>query len=180
VVLTRAGYWSHPLEGTGFQMPSQGDLALLQDPVAQQLLNSREPARLAYCWTDGSPRVVPIWFHWNGRQMAMAGPTDAPKVKALRKDPRVAISIDQATWPYHVLMIRGQAQVEEVEGIAPEYDQCARRYFGEEQGAMWVQQVAKLDSRMMRIVVTPEWVGILDFEQRFPSAVARRMAAATT
>ena len=68
-------------------MASQGDLALLMDPVAQNLLKSREPARLAYSWTDGSPRVVPIWFHWNGRQVVLAGPTDAPKVKALRKEP---------------------------------------------------------------------------------------------
>ncbi len=44
-------------------MTAQGDLALLEHPVAQQLLASRELARLAYTWTDGTPRVVPIWFH---------------------------------------------------------------------------------------------------------------------
>ena len=44
----------------------QGDLALLDDPVAQTLLQSTIPARLAYSWTDGTPRVVPIWFHWTG------------------------------------------------------------------------------------------------------------------
>lgn len=41
----------------------QGDLALLNDPIAQALLQSTIPARLAYSWTDGTPRVVPIWFH---------------------------------------------------------------------------------------------------------------------
>ena len=159
----------------------QGDVALLQDPVAQALLSSREPARLAYTWTDGSPRVVPIWFTWNGEQLIMAGPPDAPKVKALRHDPRVAITIDQASsWPYTVLLIRGRASLDEVQGIAPEYAQAAARYFGEEQGAAWVDQVAKLGSSMLRIAVTPEWVSILDFEQRFPSAVARAMAAATS
>ena len=51
-------------------MPSkQGDLALLETPVAQQLLQSKIPARLAYNWTDGTPRVVPIWFVWNGREI---------------------------------------------------------------------------------------------------------------
>ena len=39
-------------------------LALLKDPLAQELLTSRKMAQLAYTWTDGSPRVVPIWFHW--------------------------------------------------------------------------------------------------------------------
>jgi hypothetical protein len=30
---------------------------------------------------------------------------------------------------------------------------------------------------MARIAITPEWVGILDFEQRFPSALEKAMAA---
>jgi PPOX class probable F420-dependent enzyme len=155
----------------------QGDVALLQEPVAQALLSSREPARLAYTWTDGSPRVVPIWFTWNGTELIMAGPTDAPKMKALRKDPRVAITIDQAAYPYKVLLIRGRATMAEVGGIMPEYAQAAARYFGAEQGAAWVDQVGKMASSMMRIAVKPEWVAILDFEQRFPSAIARKLAA---
>ena len=37
-------------------MPTQqGDVALLDDPVAQRLLQSPAPARLAYVWTDGTP-----------------------------------------------------------------------------------------------------------------------------
>ena len=36
---------------------------LLDDPVAQELLHSTNLARLAYTWHDGTPRVVPIWFH---------------------------------------------------------------------------------------------------------------------
>ena len=40
----------------------QGDLSLLNEPVAQELLQSTIPARLSYVWSDGTPRVVPIWF----------------------------------------------------------------------------------------------------------------------
>jgi len=160
-------------------MANQGDLALLLDPVAQALLSSREPARLAYSWTDGSPRVVPIWFTWNGTELIMAGPADAPKNKALRTNPRVAITIDQASsWPYKVLLMRGRATVEEVQGIVPEYAQAAVRYFGEEQGAAWVEQVRKMGESMTRVAVTPDWASVIDFEQRFPSAIARKLAAA--
>jgi hypothetical protein len=35
-------------------MPEQGDLSLLEDPVAQELLNSTHLARLAYVWPDGT------------------------------------------------------------------------------------------------------------------------------
>ena len=42
-------------------MPTkQGELALLNDPVARDLLASQALARVAYNWTDGTPRVVPI------------------------------------------------------------------------------------------------------------------------
>jgi hypothetical protein len=40
----------------------------LVHPVAKELLASKIPARLAYVWTGGAPRVVPIWFHWTGKE----------------------------------------------------------------------------------------------------------------
>ncbi|MEA3214794.1 MAG: hypothetical protein QOJ19_950 [Acidimicrobiia bacterium] len=39
---------------------------LQTDAVAKELMESRIPARLAYIWHDGTPRVVPMWFHWTG------------------------------------------------------------------------------------------------------------------
>lgn len=63
-------------------MAHQGSLELLQDPVAKTLLSSSIPARLAYTWMDGSPRVVPIWFHWTGDQFVLGSPPRAPKLKA--------------------------------------------------------------------------------------------------
>jgi hypothetical protein len=152
---------------------AQGDLKLLQDPVAQELLQSRRPAHLAYSWLDSSPRVVPIWFHWTGEEVVLGTPPRAPKLKALPKDGgAVALSIDSDTWPYKVLQIRGTARVEMVEGVAPEYVEAAKRYFGEEQGRAWVEQVKGMSSHMGRIAVRPEWVAILDFETRFPSALS--------
>jgi PPOX class probable F420-dependent enzyme len=154
----------------------QGSSALLSDPVAQELLQSTCPARLAYVWRDGTPRVVPIWFHWNGKEIVLGTPPKAPKVQALSRNSRVALSIDGNTWPYKVLQIRGTAKVETVAGVAPEYALAAERYFGAEQGRAWVQRVGGMFSQMARIAVTPEWVAVLDFEQRFPSAIEAAMS----
>ncbi len=156
----------------------QGDVALIQDPVAQKLLQSTIPARLAYVWTDGTPRVQPIWFHWDGKQIVMSSPSDAPKARALKTGSKVAITIDSNEWPCKVLLVRGTAEVSLVDGVTKEYALAAERYFGKEQGQAWVAQVRSLVHRMMRVAVTPEWVGILDFEQRFPNALERAMAAA--
>lgn len=154
---------------------AQGDLALLADPIAQELLHSTIPAKLAYTWSDGTPRVVPIWFHWTGEEVVMVSPFDAPKVRALQANPAVALTIDAETWPHKVLLLRGSAQVEIVEGIPTEYGAAARRYFGEEQGAAWTDQVSQMLPRTARIAVRPDWVGILDFQTRFPAALAKRM-----
>ncbi|PYX51109.1 MAG: pyridoxamine 5'-phosphate oxidase [Acidobacteria bacterium] len=150
----------------------QGSLELLQHPASKQLLQSTIPARLAYIWTDGTPRVIPIWFHWNGRELVLGTPSKAPKLKALAKNPKVALTIDDNSFPHKVLLVRGDAQLQPVNGVVPEYALAAERYFGSEQGKQWVTQLASMKQGMVRITITPEWVGLLDFQTRFPSALA--------
>jgi len=149
----------------------QGDLSLLQHPASQELLASKIPARLAYVWTDGSPRVIPIWFHWNGKEIVVGTPPKAPKLKALAKNPRVSLTIDDNVFPHKVLLVRGTARLEPVNGVVPEYAMAAERYFGPEQGKAWVAQMGKMVQSMVRITITPTWVGLLDFQTRFPSAL---------
>jgi PPOX class probable F420-dependent enzyme len=149
----------------------QGDLDLLQHPIAQELLHSTIPARFAYVASDGTPRVVPIWFHWNGSEIVMGTPPKAPKLKALAKNPRVSLTIDDNEFPHRVLLIRGSARLEPVDGVVPEYAMAAERYFGPEQGKSWVGQMGQMVSSMVRVTVTPDWVGLLDFKTRFPSAL---------
>jgi predicted pyridoxine 5'-phosphate oxidase superfamily flavin-nucleotide-binding protein len=153
-------------------MPAkQGGLELLQHPSAQVLLQSTIPARLAYVWTDGTPRVIPIWFLWNERELVLATPPKAPKLKALGKNPKVALTIDDNNFPHKVLLIRGTARLETVTGIVPEYAKAAERYLGSPQGKAWVEQLGTMIQAMVRITITPEWVGLLDFQTRFPSAL---------
>jgi nitroimidazol reductase NimA-like FMN-containing flavoprotein (pyridoxamine 5'-phosphate oxidase superfamily) len=148
-----------------------GDASLLDDSVAKELLASRIPARLAYVWTDGTPRVVPIWFHWTGDEIVFGTPANAPKTTALSDGARVAVTIDGNDWPYHSLVVRGPARVNRQEGVVDEYALAATRYFGEAQGRAWVAQFPD-DIPMVRIAVRPEHVTILDFETRFPSAIS--------
>jgi hypothetical protein len=150
-------------------MAQQGSLELLSDPVAKALLESASPARLSYTWMDGSPRVVPIWFHWTGGQFVLGSPPKAPKLKALAADPRVALTIDDNQWPYKVLLVRGHASIEMLTDVSPEYESAASRYFGPEQGAAWVSTLR--GKPMARVTITPDWAGILDFQTRFPSAL---------
>jgi hypothetical protein len=150
----------------------QGGLELLGHPASQSLLRSNIPARLAYVGIDGNPRVVPIWFHWNEREFVLGTPLKAPKVKALTNNPKVALTIDDNQFPHKVLLVRGTAKLDSVKGVVPEYALAAERYFGSEAGKAWVEQLRSMVPEMVRVAVVPEWVGLIDFQTRFPSALS--------
>ena len=83
----------------------------------------------------------------------------------------MALTIDDNNFPHKVLLVRGVARLQPMNGIVPEYALAAERYFGAEQGKAWVAQLASMIHEMVRITITPEWVGLLDFQTRFPSAL---------
>ncbi len=153
----------------------QGDLSLLGEPVAQELLRSSIPARLAYLGHDGAPRVVPVAFHWDGAEIVFGTWPEAAKVSAIRERPEVALTIDGDEFPYKVLQVRGAARVEVVEGVPPEYTAAAERYLGPEQGPARAEQMGQMFPRMARIAIRPSWVGLLDFQARFPKGLAEAM-----
>jgi hypothetical protein len=158
----------------------QGDLRLLEAELAQELLHSAIPARLAFVAADGTPRVVPTWFEWDGTEIVMvtyvAGPEagirhPAARIAALRANPAVALTIDTDEFPAHSLTVRGRAEIDEVDGLAPEYVASARRYLGDDGAAELVAAMDQPGTVQARIAVRPTWVGLLDFATRLPGAL---------
>jgi hypothetical protein len=156
----------------------QGDPRLLESDVARRLLVSSIPARYAYMSADGTPRVVASWFHWTGEELVMPTFISAPhvrhpayRVRALRANPQVAVTIDTESFPPEVVTIRGAAEISEVDGIVPEYARAAHRYLGDEEASAYLGQIDHPSTKMARIAVRPAWVGVLDFQTRLPSAL---------
>src|ERR687891_706593 len=138
----------HPEKGHDPMTLGQGDLRLLESEIAQRLLSSRIPARFAYLATDGTPRVLATWFYWTGEVLAMPTFLAAPHVRhaagrlrALRANPDVAVTIDTETFPPKVLSLRGRVEI------------------------------GGPGTRMARIELRPSWVGVHDFQSRLPSAL---------
>lgn len=157
----------------------QGDRRLLESEMAQRLLASTIPARLAYLALDGTPRVLPTWFHWTGEELVMATFIAAPhmrrpaaRLKALRANPNVAVTIDTEGFPPHVLLLRGQVSITETPGIVPEYALAAQRYIGKEAAVAYLAQFDETGTTMARIALQPAWVGTIDFETRLPNNMA--------
>lgn len=160
-------------------MSTDRGAALIDDPVARDLLQSKHLAHLASVWADGTPRVVPIWFQWTGTEVVVAGFSDGPRMEALRDGTRVALEIDDDAYPGKLLLIRGPIRAQIVDGIAPEFAAAAERYMGTEAGQAFVEQGRPLFRQMARVAIIPEWVKILDFEERFPSPYARGPGSGT-
>jgi general stress protein 26 len=145
---------------------------VLAKPISQELLGSSIPARLAYVGIDGSPRAIPIAFHWTGEHVIMTTVPKSAKVRALRRNPRVALTVDtQDQWPPRVLLIRGAARVELVDGVPDAYVEAARKVTPAEHFEAWEQGVRALYDQMVLITVAPDWAKLLDFETTLPKAV---------
>ncbi len=148
---------------------------VLNRPLSQELL-ARDLTRLAYVAKDGTPRNVPIGFVWNGTEIVMCTAKNAPKNIALRHNPTVALTIDTEEHPPKILLIRGRAELDVVDGIPDEYFQANGTYkMTPEQRVEWEAGVRSLYDGMVRVVVTPTWAKLIDFESTLPSAVEELM-----
>jgi len=144
---------------------------ILAKPLSQEMLQ-RDITRLAYVATDGTPRVVPIGFTWNGTEAVMCTTTNAPKLASLRRNPAVALTIDTEVHPPKILLLRGEAELDEVEGIPEEYLEMNSTYeMTPEQRVEWEAEVRSLYDSMVRIVVKPTWAKLIDFEETLPTPV---------
>ena len=156
---------------------------VLNRPLSRELLH-RDLLRMAYVAKDGTPRAIPISFSWNGTEVVLCTTTNSAKLAALRANPMVALTVDTEVHPPKILLIRGRAELDYVDGIPAEFLEMNGSYeMTAEQRVEWEAEIRSLYDGMVRIVVTPTWAKLIDFETTLPSAVEelvqRRAAAAS-
>ena len=80
----------------------------------------REPwiARLACIKFDGSPFVVPVWYHWDGKSFWIVGRKKSRWAEYLEADPRVSLVIDEPIPPIRKVICDGEAEIVE-KGVGP-------------------------------------------------------------
>jgi nitroimidazol reductase NimA-like FMN-containing flavoprotein (pyridoxamine 5'-phosphate oxidase superfamily) len=136
--------------------------------AGEEILRTATLARLAYDGVDGTPRVIPIGFLWTGQAVVVATHPTAPKFAALRARPRVALTIDTPS-PARSLLLRGEAEIEVVDGPVPEYLEAAAKSMEGEELAAFEEVCRETYDRMARISIVPDWARYFDFGAgRFP------------
>lgn len=63
--------------------------------------------KLATTLADGRPHVVPIWFVLDGDDVLFTTHETSAKGKALRRDPRAALCVDEEVAPYAFVLVQG-------------------------------------------------------------------------
>lgn len=136
--------------------------------AAAEILRTATLARLAYDGIDGTPRVIPIGFLWTGGAVVVATHPTAPKFAALQARPRVALTIDSPN-PPQSLLLRGEAEIEVVDGPVPEYLEAAAKSMAGEELAAFEAACHETYDVMARIRIVPDWARYFDFATgRFP------------
>jgi hypothetical protein len=146
-------------------MDPQEITEVLGHPDARNLLASATLLRLAYNGSDGLPRVIPIGFYWNGKQIVVCTAATAPKVQALSSRPNVAITIDVGDTPTEAkaLLVRGLASLDIVDGVPDEYLAASTKVLGADQITEFERQVRSMYDQMARISIEPVWARFFDF-----------------
>ena len=152
-------------------MDRESASTVLATPLAQELLRSSPVAHLSYIGQDGYPRVIPIGYVWKEGKFVVWTADNAPKVRGLGSNPRVALTIDTQTQPPRILLVRGTATMEIVDGVPDDYLEASHKYVPRKEWDGFDAQVRGLYPRMARISIMPEWAKLLDFETTLPQAV---------
>ncbi len=72
----------------------RGDMGGLTEEEFERFLSGNSLARLATLKADGSPFVVPVWYHWDGEAIWFVGRQRAAWCKHIANDGRTSVVID--------------------------------------------------------------------------------------
>src|SRR5580704_11726496 len=84
-------------------------------------------ARIATVRADGSPSVVPVWFIFEGGKVLITPRKHSAFLQNLRREPRVAITIDEEAGRYRKVLFEGKAEILFEPGDDRKWDDVYRR-----------------------------------------------------
>jgi PPOX class probable F420-dependent enzyme len=88
-------------------------MAELTDRVVEFLSAGTRTGMLGFVASDGRPLVTPVWFVVDDGQLVFTTARNTPKGRALQRDPRVAICVDDPHPPYSFVQVQGTATITE-------------------------------------------------------------------
>jgi PPOX class probable F420-dependent enzyme len=85
----------------------------LTDEVITFLSEGTRTGKLGYRASDGRPLIAPVWFVVDGGELVFNTGRDTAKGRALARDPRVVMCVDDPHPPYSFVQVQGTATISE-------------------------------------------------------------------
>lgn len=92
------------------------------------ILTKRSFGHVATIGPNGEPQSTPVWVDWDGEHLKFSQTTTRQKVHNLRRDARVAVSIEDPDQPYRYVEIRGTVDRIEPDEDKSFIDKLAKKY----------------------------------------------------
>lgn len=111
--------------------------------------------KLATTRRDGWPHVVPIWFVLDGDDIVFTTAKDTVKGRALARDPRVSLCVDDQQPPFSYVMLSGIASLsEDLEAMQFWATRLGGRYMGADQAEAFGRRNAVAGEMLVRVRIT--------------------------
>jgi PPOX class probable F420-dependent enzyme len=105
----------------------------LSDDVVAFLSEGTRTGMLGYLASDGRPLVAPVWFVVDNGQLAFNTGRDTAKGRAIARDPRLVMCVDDSRPPYSFVQVQGVAEVgEDPQDVLDIATRTGGRYMGAE------------------------------------------------
>ena len=88
-------------------------MADLTTDVIEFLSAGTRTGMLGYLASDGRPLVAPIWFVVDDGQLVFNTGKETAKGRALQRDPRVVLTVDDPHPPFSFVQVQGVAELTE-------------------------------------------------------------------
>jgi hypothetical protein len=122
------------------------------DELDRFLSAGTRTGKLATVRADGSPHVAPIWFILDGEDLVFMTGAETVKGRAMLRDPRVALSVDDEQPPFAFAIIEGTVSISRDLGeMLPLSVAIARRYMGDEDADQYGRRNAVDGELLLRL-----------------------------
>jgi len=102
------------------------------DTRAIQMIDGRNIGYLATIMKDGSPQVTPVWVDYEDGLILVNTTVGRVKQKNTKVNPKVAISIADASNQYDMITIRGIVVEQSTSGAEDHIHKLAKKYLSKE------------------------------------------------
>ena len=98
----------------------------------QDIFQKKAFCQLATVMSDGTPQVTPVWFEYDGTHVVLNSAKGRTKDKNVRKNRKVALSIQDPDNPYRYVGLRGEVVEITEKGAEDHIDKLAKKYIGQD------------------------------------------------